>query len=202
MSHIELTLSDLLISQKRCTLILMTTTESTYDDASHKAFLTSGQTIERFHASGECYGDHCPVHNPSDHAFRNFPLGFNMEIFMFTRILPDPVAGVFEIPDPDDYNYGKSKTVIMRNSALCDICKTEVESHYRHDFAQCECGAISVDGGHVYLKRSGTDYIDTSVIFTHSDNPDYGLKTVSTPAIRPMGEAKDTTIIMDSRINE
>lgn len=179
----------------------MTTNESTYDDAAHKAFLSSGQTIERFHASGECYSDHCPVHNPSEHQFRNLPLGFNMEIFMFTRILPNPVAGISEIPDPDDYNYNDGKTVIMRNSALCDICKTEVESHYRHDFVQCECGAISVDGGHSYLKRSGTDFIDTSVIFTSSSDPDYGLRLSSTPRIRSTDDLKDATVLMDKRIS-
>ena len=44
---------------------------------------------------------------------------------------------------------------ILRNAAKCKICDDVIESHYTHDYVTCKCGAISVDGGHDYLKRSG-----------------------------------------------
>jgi len=44
--------------------------------------------------------------------------------------------------------------MIIRNSAKCLECNTEIESRHRHDYVKCPCGAIAVDGGKDYLKRS------------------------------------------------
>ena len=41
------------------------------------------------------------------------------------------------------------------NSAKCRKCGDVIESKTRHDFQTCKCGAISVDGGRDYMKRSG-----------------------------------------------
>ena len=43
----------------------------------------------------------------------------------------------------------------MRNIACCKKCWEVIESFTRHDFVTCDCGAISVDGGNDYCKRSG-----------------------------------------------
>jgi len=43
----------------------------------------------------------------------------------------------------------------IRNRAKCKKCGDVIESKYRHDFVTCTCGAISVDGGNDYWKRSG-----------------------------------------------
>ena len=43
----------------------------------------------------------------------------------------------------------------MRNQAKCKKCKQIIESKTRHDFVSCKCGAISVDGGHDYIRRVG-----------------------------------------------
>lgn len=48
--------------------------------------------------------------------------------------------------DPED-------SVIIHNKAQCLICKDTIESVHRHDFVQCKCGNIFVDGGHEYLRR-------------------------------------------------
>jgi hypothetical protein len=56
--------------------------------------------------------------------------------------------------------------VILKNAAYCLKCETEVESVHRHDFRSCECGEVSVDGGHDYLRRVwGPDaqWVDRSV---------------------------------------
>lgn len=147
----------------------MNTEESTYDDTKRHAYLSSGQTVFGFHDSDRCLGDHCPVHNPSNHELREFPLRFNFDAFVFERIIPAS-EGVEEtfIPDPDDYtlvsNGGK---LIYRNSAQCVNCGEELISFSRHDFNTCACGDISVDGGHAYMRRvvNSGNFIDTSIVY-------------------------------------
>lgn len=45
------------------------------------------------------------------------------------------------------------KKVIVKNAARCLKCGDVIESTYCHDFRTCSCGALSVDGGHEYLRR-------------------------------------------------
>lgn len=44
---------------------------------------------------------------------------------------------------------------IIRNAVRCKKCGNVIESTYAHDFKFCSCGAIAVDGGKDYLRRSG-----------------------------------------------
>jgi len=55
---------------------------------------------------------------------------------------------------------------IISNKALCLKCGDIIESKRRHDFISCECGAISIDGGKDYFKRSGNpdDFGDLSEV--------------------------------------
>ncbi len=50
---------------------------------------------------------------------------------------------------------------IIENKAKCLKCGDVIESKYTHDYVQCSCGNISVDGGKDYLKRSYRDGLDT-----------------------------------------
>ncbi len=50
--------------------------------------------------------------------------------------------------------------MILRNRARCNHCLQVVESKHRHNFRSCRCGAISVDGGKDYVKRSAKDLSD------------------------------------------
>ena len=43
----------------------------------------------------------------------------------------------------------------IRNRARCKKCGDVIESKYRHNFVTCTFGAVSVDGGNDYWKRSG-----------------------------------------------
>lgn len=54
--------------------------------------------------------------------------------------------------------------MIVQNAVICNKCDDFIVSKHRHDFVTCSCGAISVDGGQSYLRRSGAifDYIDMS----------------------------------------
>ena len=44
---------------------------------------------------------------------------------------------------------------IIKNKAQCALCKDIIVSTHVHDFVQCSCGAIFVDGGNEYLRRGG-----------------------------------------------
>ena len=44
---------------------------------------------------------------------------------------------------------------IKVNKARCRKCNDIIESKFRHDFQQCKCGAIFVDGGKDYCRRGG-----------------------------------------------
>lgn len=59
---------------------------------------------------------------------------------------------------------------IIRNMAKCKLCGDIIESKTTHDFRQCSCGAVAVDGGHDYLRRVGwpKNFEDMSV--TESDD--------------------------------
>lgn len=59
-----------------------------------------------------------------------------------------------------DFSNGKRgaispKIKIIKNMAKCGLCDDIIESTFRHDFVECKCGAIFVDGGKDYLRRGG-----------------------------------------------
>ncbi len=55
---------------------------------------------------------------------------------------------------------------IIKNSIKCNLCGEIIVSEDIHDFKLCKCGAVSVDGGNDYLKRtyknSSDDYTELS----------------------------------------
>jgi len=77
-------------------------------------------------------------------------------------------------PETDVLNYvTKSSTKKQRrkfdigdifiNAAVCLECNTYIRSKNRHDYVQCECGKLAVDGGSWYAKRNfaeGLQYVD------------------------------------------
>ncbi len=44
---------------------------------------------------------------------------------------------------------------IYINQATCAKCGDTIRSKHRHDYVKCKCGAIAVDGGSWYSRRSG-----------------------------------------------
>lgn len=45
--------------------------------------------------------------------------------------------------------------VAWRNAAKCLRCNDILISHHRHDYVQCSCGAIFIDGGNDYMRYGG-----------------------------------------------
>lgn len=44
---------------------------------------------------------------------------------------------------------------IYINGAVCKKCGDYIRSKHVHDYVVCSCGAVAVDGGSWYAKRSG-----------------------------------------------
>jgi len=121
--------------------------------------LSGGQVLSTTHKDGQCLGKHCPLHNPSNHEYRNFPLFFN-GVNMLRKISESET-----VVDPDDYNLNNLGFAVLKNSAKCLNCEEVLVSENRHDFKQCSCGNVFVDGGLHYIRRGVEDsfqYLDLS----------------------------------------
>lgn len=45
--------------------------------------------------------------------------------------------------------------MILSNQVKCNKCGDTPYSAHHHDYSECECGAVAVDGGTYYLRRIG-----------------------------------------------
>jgi hypothetical protein len=135
--------------------------ETTFDDVKREAVLSGGQTIHAFHKSGQCFGEFCPVHDPSDHKLRGYDLHYNFMAGSFFRDVDGEM-----VVDPDDYVLNTAGKVIVFNLISCNHCGDLVASTHRHDFRSCSCGKVAADGGSAYLRRLGSagDFKELSVI--------------------------------------
>ena len=125
--------------------------------------LSSGQLLTNVHSDEECLGAFCPIHNPSQHTLREYPLSFSGTHFY--RILPDNSLRV----DPDDYLLNKNGSAILINALRCPECFDYIESKNQHDFVKCSCDLCFVDGGHTYIRRSESG-IDCSQVEWKENN--------------------------------
>ncbi len=128
--------------------------------------LNSGQIIANVHSAKDCKGEVCPLHKPSNHNMLDLPLVYDFDSQSFLRKCGKELE--YFIVDPDDYNYNQGYEVIVRNSAKCLNCNKHLVSTHRHDFVTCECGSLSVDGGHSYVRRlfnKKENYEETSILF-------------------------------------
>jgi hypothetical protein len=50
-----------------------------------------------------------------------------------------------------------NKNKIISNKVRCKECDDIIESIHRHDFKECKCGLIYIDGGRNYLRRGWTN---------------------------------------------
>ena len=46
----------------------------------------------------------------------------------------------------------------MKNRAKCKLCSSIIESVNVHDYVECSCGEIAIDGGDEYHKTYARDY--------------------------------------------
>lgn len=48
-----------------------------------------------------------------------------------------------------------SDYTIIHNRIQCSKCLDIIESEHRHDWKECKCGSVWVDGGKSYFRRGG-----------------------------------------------
>ena len=113
--------------------------------------LTNGNML-RIHDKRDCKGQVCPVHRPTDHAWRSWGYGWDG-----THMLRVNSEGE-RVLDPDDYLFRQNRYAILRNSAKCTRCNVVLVSNDRHDFKSCPCGNVFVDGGRDYLRHGVEDH--------------------------------------------
>lgn len=105
--------------------------------------LVGGQVLSRVHAEGECSGEFCCIHRPSNHLMREWRQNFLFGVMY--RISPD--GDVY--PDPDASNPPERP-----NAVRCLGCDKVIVSLGRHDYQTCGCDNICmVDGGNDYSRR-------------------------------------------------
>jgi hypothetical protein len=63
------------------------------------------------------------------------------------------------------YNTGD----IFENAATCGECGEYVRSNHRHDYRECSCGNVAVDGGSWYAKRVFKTNNFTNIIKYYND---------------------------------
>lgn len=113
--------------------------------------MPDGQVLTH-HDWSVCGGEPCPLHNPTDHQYRQYPMDWDSAWCVMVRRIPIP-GGVETVIDPDEYRLRQERPYLLENAAKCLECNTRIVSTFRHDFVTCPCGNVSVDGGHDYARR-------------------------------------------------
>ena len=63
----------------------------------------------------------------------------------------------------------KMATVKPHTGIRCVHCKDEIFSEYRHDWHQCKCGKVFVDGGYDYFRTGGACNTDWVTVYRGKD---------------------------------
>lgn len=61
---------------------------------------------------------------------------------------------------------------IITNKIKCRTCGDVIESVFTHDLKRCNCGAVEIDGGKEYLRRSAKsidDFIELSTVINEDE---------------------------------
>lgn len=77
------------------------------------------QTVTlRTHSPDQCAGQHCCIHNPSDHHMREWPFNWREDTKVMERICPHGVGH----PDPDDAAHNVRIGKEYKTVHGCDGC--------------------------------------------------------------------------------
>jgi hypothetical protein len=74
--------------------------------------------LTNVHDADKCLGEHCTVHNPSDHKMRGWMLTWRGDKGVFERRCPHGIGH----PDPDDAAFLKSMGRSAWTVHACDSC--------------------------------------------------------------------------------
>lgn len=96
------------------------------DNAAEPIFgMQVGPAILTTHPAGQCAGEFCVVHNPSDHHMREWPTNWRSDRQLMERTCPHGVGH----PDPDDLAFHLRKGRQWQANHGCDgCCRTTLPS--------------------------------------------------------------------------
>lgn len=95
------------------------------------------------HDRDQCIGQHCCIHNPSDHALNDRPLNWRQDRHLMERVCEHGIGH----PDPDDlaYKRGKIGDDLVDNYGFgvhsCDGCCRSAPPEKRCGCGTTFCGA-------------------------------------------------------------
>ena len=79
------------------------------------------QGVIQTHGENRCRGQHCVIHNPSDHHMKTWPLQFLPDrAWLAIRVCPHRMGH----PDPDSVDYMVTRGIITAAFHDCDGCCT------------------------------------------------------------------------------
>lgn len=92
---------------------------------------------------------------PPERAFynRDLPRDKCYWCFVYGKCYDHMLLDADEIPKPLRRELGIGD--IKLNMVKCRKCDTVIRSYHRHDFRECPCGAVFVDGGSWYSRVGG-----------------------------------------------
>ncbi len=87
-------------------------------------YITGTDQRVRVHEDDRCKGNHCVIHNPSDHLMKDWPTHWRQDRRMMERMCPHGVGH----PDPDELAY-KRRNNLPDSKGIhgCDGCCTGEE---------------------------------------------------------------------------
>jgi len=82
-----------------------------------------------------------------------FPFFWFFRVFPYSKVYScSSCIGYIEIRKRIKEKLSLNKQIV-RNQAKCKLCGDLIESKHVHDFVECSCGEIFVDGGGDYFRR-------------------------------------------------
>ena len=75
------------------------------------------------HDKGDCKGQYCCIHNPSDHIMKDFPTNYRFDRGLMERICPCGVGH----PDPDDLAFKASLGIDVEVEGIHGCCGCCIE---------------------------------------------------------------------------
>lgn len=79
--------------------------------------------LTNVHDPGKCAGEHCVVHNPSNHHMKDLPLHWRNDRGIFERICTHGIGH----PDPDQHDYWRMLGLEHEGIHGCDGCCADPE---------------------------------------------------------------------------
>lgn len=142
--------------------IMMSDVYVAWDDNTRIATVHNGDEepyeVHGIHLSSECIGRHCVIHDPSDHAYRDWNLVWGFD--GFTRWNPETDE---EEVDPDAAAF-RARFAGAKIRCLSPGCGEVIQSLHRHHMVWCKGKHVAVDGGSDYLRivggESGWEVVD------------------------------------------